>query len=302
MRILVTGANGFIGSHLCPALEVRGHRVLGIDRALGDVGAPQVAEQMIRELQPEMVVHLAAIYARYWAEQTPHDTVVTNACGTALLARACADHDIPIVYASSSEVYGDLGHDESIPGERLELPHNLYGLTKRWGEEAIQLYCRTGMYQIHRLSMPYGPNQLVGPGRAALPTMLWQAHHGMPIPVHRGSARSWIWVGDLVDGMITAIEKAPWPFVCNIARDDDELPMETIARKACAIASASPVVVKIIDPPEHGQTLVKRTPSLKLRQLYGWTPTVSIDDGMRRTYEYVQHYDAEGVWHAPVPS
>jgi nucleoside-diphosphate-sugar epimerase len=171
------------------------------------------------------------------------------------------------------------------------LPQGAYGLTKRWGEEACRLYAPDGLV-VFRPSMPYGPGAPPGRGRRAMDTMLWQAHHRMPITVHRGAERSWCWVGDTVRGIRYAIEQ-PAAGVYNIGRDDDPRSMLDIARLACKLAGAPEDLIVERDAPP-GQTVVKRLATERLRRL-DWHPTVELEDGMQRVYEHVRRYDADGV-------
>jgi hypothetical protein len=148
----------------------------------------------------------------------------------------------------------------------MVLPHNLYGLTKRWGEEVAQLYAPMDLV-IWRPSMPYGPGAPPGRGRRALDNMLWQAHHRMPITVHKGAERSWCWLGDVVRGMRLTIEASQknrassnildhQPIAYNIGRDDD--PLDAGCRQWRA-RSLEPLedLIRLVEPPQR-QTVVKR--------------------------------------------
>ena len=158
------------------------------------------------------------------------------------------------------------------------LPHNLYGLSKRWGEEACELY--TDRPFVFRFSMPYGPGAPPGRGRRALDTMLWQAFHGLPIVVHAGAERSWCWIDDLIAGVVRVIEHGDggaW----NVGRDDDPVPMLDLARKCCALTGQDPDELITVVPAPSAQTVVKRLSTAKLRSL-GWEPSVGLDEGLER--------------------
>jgi nucleoside-diphosphate-sugar epimerase len=208
MKIVVTGAQGFIGQWLSDELLDAGHWVFGFDRDEGDLLEPGVFADWLTTVQPDMVVHLAAQVGRLFSEDDVRQTVRSNAEMTTAVAQACGDADVRLCYASTSEVYGDHGDhlvDEDTP---WRLPQGIYGLSQRWGEEACRLYAPDGLV-IVRLSMPYGPGAPPGRGRRAMDTMLWAAHHRMPIIVHRGAERSWCWVGDTVRGIRLALEAPP---------------------------------------------------------------------------------------------
>jgi nucleoside-diphosphate-sugar epimerase len=198
------------------------------------------------------------------------------------------------MYASTSEVYGDQG--ESLCQEDagpFDLPHNIYGLSKRWGEEVCRLYMPPEDLTIMRFSMPYGTGVAPGRGRAALPNILWQAHTRQPIPIHRGAERSWCWVGDTVTAVVMLLEgehSGAW----NIGRDDDACLLRDLAVMACKMTGAPYELIQDVDPPQ-AQTVVKRLSTAKLYRL-GWRPTVEIDEGMVRILEWVRRFDRDGKY------
>src|SRR2546427_620713 len=117
------------------------------------------------------------------------------------------------------------------------IPHNAYGLSKRHGEEFCKLYAPNNL-SIMRFSMPYGPGLPAGRGRAALVNFLYNALHLEPITVHRGSERSWCWIGDTVRGVRILLEQQIHG-TFNIGRDDNARPMREVAEMACDLAGSS---------------------------------------------------------------
>lgn len=308
MKVLITGASGFIGGHLANELSNHGHEVVGLDIVRGkapeawrdhavwcDVSVPGQFSDHLDYFRPDAVAHLAAQVGRERGEDDLYRTVAWNAAGTTMVAHACGTRGVPVLYTSSSEVYGDLGIQVAHEYGQKNLPHNLYGLSKRWGEEALELYAPDRL-MIARLSMPYGPGAPPGRGRRAMDNFLWQANHSMPITVHRGAERSWCWVGDTVRAlryMLEAGERGIW----NVGRDDDPRSMYELAWMACDIAGRSPseasVLVQEVDPPSM-QTVVKRLSTGQLREDFGWEPTVELEDGMRHLWEWIRRFDREG--------
>lgn len=294
MKIAVTGSKGFIGQWLVKELKENGHEVFEADL----LGSPKinlldenVFKNWMLQVKPDVCYHLAAQVGRLFGEQDIVKTVRRNSELTTIVAKWCGDLGIRLAYVSSSEIYGDQGNDICDEYGDLKLPHNLYGLTKRWGEEAAQLYAPQGLV-IARLSMPYGTGAPPGKGRRAMDTMLWQAHHRMPITVHMGSERSWCWVGDTVKGLRIIIEQKE-SGIWNIGRDDDPRPMLEIAEMACDLANAPKSLIEIIPAPTN-QTVVKRLSTEKIRSI-GWKPTVELEEGIKNVYDWIKRFDENGI-------
>jgi len=302
VKILLTGGAGFIGTHLKFNLETNGHVVRVFDKAyhssydlLTSEGV-QGFEDVLAEGDFDVVVHLAAQVGRVFGEDDFDHTIRSNCVMTANVLETLTTERF--VYVSTSEIYGDLGslyaREDAITPKAL--PHNLYGLTKRHGEEISALYVPEGGLQIVRPSMPYGPGLPHGRGRAAIINMLWQADTGQEIPVHKGAERSWCWVGDLVNGFRYVIEKGEIAecagdyedgFGCyNLGRDDASISMLEVARKACEITGGSEDLIRMVNAPQR-QTVVKRLSTQKVENL-GWRPSVDLDEGMQMTFDAIK--------------
>lgn len=300
MRIIVTGAAGFIGSHLCTELREHEHDVFATDRVDDgiDLRSPECVDLMIdRAIEAldgeiDACVHLAAKVGRLFGDIDSTATIIDNVAMTALIAQRCAEHDIRMLYASTSEIYGDNG--EELCDEHdgpFSMPHNLYGITKGWGEDVLRYYEPPGS-TVLRFSMPYGPGLPAGKGRAAIINMLWQAINEKPIIVHRDSERSWCWIGDTVRAVRLILEKTD-EGVFNVGRDDAAVSMLDVAHLACVLADAPKSLIKLVDPPQN-QTVVKRLATERVRAL-GWQPEVSLRDGMARTLDWVREQEPAEV-------
>jgi len=299
-KVLITGGRGFIGQNLTEELVGSGYHVASVDwrdSEANDLRQPNVFQHHLDVQKPDVVIHLAAQVGRLQGEDDLVFTVQENAQMTTLVANACSLSGAKLMFASTSEIYGDWGDDPVFEDMAYKSkPINLYGLTKWWGEQVCDMYWdmngRRPEELFHlRLSMPYGTGVEPGRGRAALPNMLWQAQNSLPIPVHRFSGRSWCWVGDTVRGMRMILESGlggAW----NVGRSDNFTSMRDIAEMSCDMAGASWDLIEEVDPPGP-QVLVKKLRMDKLLSL-GWTPTVSLTDGMQEIYNWVSQFDAEG--------
>lgn len=278
MKVLVTGANGFIGSHLIP--ELSEHKVIGTDREDADLSIPGRANAIIEGTHPDYVIHLAARYGRLLCRDEPHRAVSDNTAATTELAAACAARDIPVLYASSSEVYGDHGTDTITEESELRTPTTIYGLSKRWGEEALRLYLPPENLCIVRLNMLYGPEQRGGYGCCALATFIRDALEGRPIQVHRNTSRSWLHIADAVRALRVLIEdKAAG--VWNLGNSHER--ESVFATAARVLAETGGRAYQVLDPPAN-QIAHKNYNTTKIEAL-GWTPEVFLHEGIRQTVE-----------------
>jgi nucleoside-diphosphate-sugar epimerase len=239
--------------------------------------------------QADWVVHLAAKVGRLFGEDDPIRTIVDNAGMTSQVARAVAGTGAALAYASTSEVYGDMGSELASEGGPMRLPHNSYGLTKRWGEEVAALYAPERLTLL-RFSMPYGPGHPPGRGRAALTNFLHQAMTGQPIPVHVGAERSFCWVGDTVAAtrmiLEAALRDSSHAGAWNVGRDDAPVPLRTVAEMACDMTGADRSLILDVPAPAR-QTVVKRLATGRLRGI-GWAPAVELAEGMARVLGWLR--------------
>jgi nucleoside-diphosphate-sugar epimerase len=254
MKVLVTGGRGFLGGHVCDALVASGHEAIPLGRIDGDLVEPGVIDALLDGHRPDAVVHLAAA-------MPGDERLAQNAPMTALVAGACSERGLWLMHGSTTSVYKD------------QTP---YAESKRASEEAA------GDATLLRFAYPYGPEQR----RGTIPTMLRQALACEPIVVYRGWERSFCFASEAARAVVLLLE-AGATGAHDIGRDDDPQAMVSIAGIACRLAEAPEELIEVVDPPA-GPVLVPDPLRLHLlRSRLGWRPEVELEDGMRRTLEWL---------------
>jgi nucleoside-diphosphate-sugar epimerase len=275
MKVLVTGASGFVGRALVEELRHAdgAYEVHPLGRQDGDLSHDGVAEAAVAEARPDVVVHGAARIGVLRCEDEPELAVRSNVLATAHVARAVGTNGARLVNLSTSDVYGSAAAaDEETP----PAPESLYALTKLWGEQAAALYAPDGL-AVLRLANPYGPGVDAGQAKGAVPTMLRQAEAREPIPVFRGEARAFCWIGDVVRAVRLVLEAAA-EGTLNVGADGEPVALVDVARVACELTGAPHELIQEIEPPPG--RVMTRIATGRIRAL-GWRPEVALDDGMR---------------------
>jgi len=247
VKVLVTGSTGLVGTAL---LKELGHDVVGVTRRDGDLAADGVAEGLLDKHEPDVVVHLAAAVAKPGVAETVRD----NVDATALVAAACGTRGVRLLHGSTTSVGAT----------------SLYAAAKRWSEDAALFFVPGAT--LLRLAYPYGP------ARGAITTMIAQALRGDPITVHRGSVRSWCWVGDVARAISLLVDNDT-PGAVTIGNDREPTSMRDLARLVCALTDAPEGLIQEVEPP-YGPTVAEPYADARLAAL-GWSPTVALEDGVQ---------------------
>jgi dTDP-glucose 4,6-dehydratase len=304
MRILVTGAAGFLGSHLCDRLLADGHRVIGMDNYI--TGTPanlahlthHAAFQFVRhdvttfiEVDGPLdgVMHFASPASPVDYLELPIQTLKVGSLGThkALgLARAKRSR---FLLASTSEVYGDpLVHPqpESYWGNVNPVgPRGVYDEAKRFAEAMTMAYHRYHGIdtRIVRVFNTFGPRMRPHDGRV-VSNFIMQALRGEPLTIYGDGSqtRSFCYVDDLIDGIVRLFERGT-PDPTNIGNPGEFTVRQLADRVLALTGSTSPVVQRPlpVDDPRVRQPDIARA-----RQLLGWEPKIPLDDGLTRTIAY----------------
>jgi dTDP-glucose 4,6-dehydratase len=303
MRIVITGAAGFIGSHLSETLLDRGHSVVGIDNLLtGDLAniahlagrdfvfvKHDVTNFIYVDGPVDVVFHWASPASPIDYLEWPIPTLKVGALGTHKALGLAKAKQARFVLASTSEVYGDpLEHPqrETYWGNVNPVgPRGVYDEAKRFAEAMTMAYHRYhGVdVKIVRIFNTYGPRMRIHDGRA-VPTFIGQALRGEDVTIFgEGSqTRSFCYITDLVEGILKLMD-SPLNDPVNIG-NPHEMSIEEMARLVIRMTgSTSRVVFK---PLPTDDPKVRRPDITRARTLLGWEPQVPLEQGLTSTIEY----------------
>ena len=303
MRVVVTGAAGFIGSHLTETLLDRGHSVVGLDNLLtGDLGNIE----HLRDRAFEFIHHDVTRYidvpgpvdaVLHWASpaspidylELPIQTLKVGSLGTHNALGLAKAKRARFVLASTSEVYGDpLEHPqkETYWGNVNPIgPRGVYDEAKRFGEAIALAYHRYHGVdtKIVRIFNTYGPRMRLRDGRA-VPAFMSQALRNEDLTVFGDGTqtRSFCYVSDLVDGILRLLDSDTNDPV-NIG-NPHEITIEEIARTIIRLIGATSTIVYRplpVDDPKQ-----RRPDITRARTLLGWDPKVGLEEGLLKTIGY----------------
>ena len=302
-RIVVTGAAGFIGSHLCETLLAGGHSVVGIDNLVtGDLH--NIAHlraldfQFIRHNVTQYIdVDGPVDYVLHWASpaspidylELPIQTLKVGSLGTHNALGLAKAKRATFVLASTSEIYGDpLEHPqkETYWGHVNPIgPRGVYDEAKRFAEAITLAYHRThGLdTKIARIFNTYGPRMRLRDGRA-VPAFVSQALANEDVTVFGDGTqtRSFCYINDLVRGIVSLMD-AKTNDPVNIG-NPHEVTIEEIARTIVRlVGSTSKIVYRPLPVDDPKQ---RRPDITRARHLLGWEPQVGLEEGLRESIEY----------------
>jgi dTDP-glucose 4,6-dehydratase len=301
---VVSGGAGFIGSHLCVALLAKGMRVLALDNFItgsadnvsGLLDNPDfefrkanVNHEILVDGDVRFVLHFASPASPPQYDANPIHTLKVGTLGTMNMLGLARAKGATFLLASTSEVYGDpLVHPqpESYWGNVNPIgPRGCYDEAKRCAEAFAMAYHRAHGVdtRIVRIFNTHGPRMQVLDGRA-VPNFMAQAIRGEPLTVYGDGSqtRSLCYVSDLVRGVLAVLERGD-ELPVNLGNPHEVTVLElaeTIVRLA---RSKSEIVHRElpVDDPKQRRPNISRA-----RELLGWEPEVSLEDGLSRTLEY----------------
>jgi dTDP-glucose 4,6-dehydratase len=316
MRILITGAAGFLGSHLCDRFLRDGHEVVGLDnfatgspdniahlasvRAFSfvrhDISAPTMAVGPL-DGRFDGVLHFASPASPVDYLEIPIETLKVGSLGTLNALDLARSHGARFFMASTSEVYGDpLVHPqpESYWGNvNPNGPRSVCDEAKRFAEAATMAYHRTHGVdtRIVRIFNTYGPRMRPHDGRVVT-NFIVQALNGEPLSVYGDGSqtRSFCYVDDEIEGIYRLFLDGDAEPV-NIG-NPHEFTVRQLAELVLELTGSKSTITRLPLPTDDPK--VRRPDISRARALLGWEPSVGLRDGLGRTIEYFRTLGASG--------
>ncbi|MBO9619827.1 MAG: SDR family oxidoreductase [Niabella sp.] len=313
-RVLITGAAGFLGSHLCDKFISEGYSVIGMDNLItGDLKNLEhlfpnpdfefyhhdITKYIHISGQLDYILHFASPASPIDYLKIPIQTLKVGAMGTHNCLGLAKDKKARMLVASTSEVYGDpLVHpqtEEYWGNVNPVGPRGVYDEAKRYMESISMAYhsFHNVDTRIVRIFNTYGPRMRLNDGRA-LPAFIGQALRGEDITVFGDGSqtRSFCFVADLIDGIYRLL-LSDYSQPVNIG-NPNEISLKDFAEEVLALTGNK---VKIIYKPLPVDDPKQRQPDItKAKKILGWEPKVSRKEGLAITYDYFKNLPSE-EWH-----
>jgi len=305
-RILVTGAAGFLGSHLCDRLRADGHDVVGMDNRVSgqtenlddifyhdrfDFYDHDVTEFVHVKGELDWVLHLASLASPDFYREYPIKTLKVGALGTHKTLGLAKEKDAKYLFTSTSEVYGDPEVNPQPEDYRGNVdpfgPRSCYDESKRYGEAMLRAYKEEhGLdIRIARIFNTYGPRMRLDDGRV-IPNFIRQALTGQDLTVYGDGTqtRSFCYVSDMIDGLIALMDSDVQEPV-NVGNPDERSILELAEFVIELCDSDSGITHKPLPPQDPD---VRRPDITKAKRELGWEPGIGLREGLERTIEYFE--------------
>ena len=310
MRVIVSGAAGFIGSHMCDRLLAEGHTVVALDNFLTGsrrniahlAGEPRfrfmeqdITKPFAIDGPVDAVVNMASPASPKDYLEHPIETLDVGSAGTRHMLELALEKNAHFLLTSTSECYGDpLVHPqpETYWGNVNPVgPRSCYDESKRFAEALTMAFHRKHGLRtnIARIFNTYGPRMKLDDGRV-VPALLDQAQRAEPLTVFGDGSqtRSFCYVSDLVEGLYRLMlsdERYP----VNLGNPREMTILEFAQQIREITGAASPIVFKPLPEDDPKQ---RRPDISKARAALGWEPLVPLEEGLRRTAEYFRALSA----------
>jgi dTDP-glucose 4,6-dehydratase len=302
-KILVTGAAGFLGSHLCDVLLAEGHTVVGVDNLCtgnlanlahlnGNSRFSLIEQDITLPFDPgqiDYVFNLASPASPVDYDRLGPETLLVGSTGTLNSLELARKYGAGYLHASTSECYGDPEvhpQVETYWGNVNPIgPRSVYDEAKRFSEATIMAYHRYHGVDTHlvRIFNTYGPRLQANDGRVISNFMI-QALREEPLTIYGDGSqtRSFCYVSDLIDGIV------------RLSRSNEHLPVNignpnewTILECAKEVLSVTGSKSEIVRKPLPQDDPTRRRPDItKAQTLLGWEPKIQLREGLEKSLEY----------------
>lgn len=313
-RVLITGAAGFLGSHLCDKFIAEGYHVIGMDNLItGDLNNIQhlfkleefefynhdVTKFVHVPGKVDYILHFASPASPIDYLKIPIQTLKVGSLGTHNLLGLAREKKARILIASTSEVYGDpLVHpqtEEYYGNVNTIGPRGVYDEAKRFQESITMAYHRFHLLEtrIARIFNTYGPRMRLNDGRV-IPAFMGQALRGEDLTVFGDGSqtRSFCYVDDQVEGLYRLL-MSDYSLPVNIG-NPGEITILEFAEEVIKLTGSGQ---KIIFKPLPQDDPLQREPDIsKAREILKWEPKVSREEGMKKTFEYFKGLSKEELF------
>lgn len=298
-KILVTGSLGTLGRPLVRELKARGHDVwqcdmphAGEDQYIrADVSEYRQLEKVFRAESYDFVYHLAAEFGRLNGEEYYETLWHTNVIGTRHMLELQREHGFKLIFASSSEIYGDR-HDpilhEDIPLQHSIIQQNDYAVTKWVNEVQVMNFEKRYGSEIVRCRFfnAYGPGEYYHSYRSVVCLFCYRAMFDLPFEVYDGYHRVFMYIDDFIPTLANVCERFKPGSVYNIGGEDYRSVRE-LSELILGHLGKDDSLVRYL-PEDFHNVQNKRPDITRARNELGHDPKTLIQDGVPRTIEWMQ--------------
>lgn len=320
MRMLVTGGAGFIGSHLCEKYTKEGHTVLCLDNFTngnlvnirhlldyknfklinGDIRDFDLLEKVVRDA--DVIFHLASQIHVDRSIIEPRMTYEVNVLGTQNILEAARTYDVQkVIYVSSSEVYGSAEYAPIDENHPLNAPHP-YGASKIAADRTCYAYIQTYHMNITivRPFNTFGPRQKDSGYGGAISIFAKRALNGMP-PIIYGDGnqtRDYTYIEDLINAFHLILNHAdPIDKPVNLGTGRD-IKIIDLANTIIDLCGQSGNIKPVNVEPRPGEVKRLIANNLLAKELFGWEPEYTLEDGLSKFINWYKNYKSE-EWSKP---
>jgi dTDP-glucose 4,6-dehydratase len=304
-KILITGVTGTLGRPLKRKLEEKGHDVWGVDLQhqpdqkyyRADVANYRQLERVF-EQEYDFVYHLAAEFGRINGEEYYDTLWMTNVIGTRNILELQKRHNFKLIFASSSEIYGDKHQQilsEDIPLNHSIIQHNDYAVTKWVNEVQIMNFEKRFGNPIVRLRFfnAYGPGEYYHNYRSVVCLFAYRALHYIPYDVYLGYHRVFMYIDDFIPTLATVVDNFVAGEVYNIGGNE----FRSVRDMSDLILNYLGLDDSLVNYlPEDKHNVLNKKPDIeKARKAFGHDPRIVLEEGLPPTVDWMKSIYHESI-------